>query len=520
MATALAPEAADQQVRVIISFREDEAVAAAQPLVRHGAIMKMQQALSARAIPGLTVTHRYGHVAAVAGTISRAALERLQDDPSIASIEVDEAGEGHLKEAVPAIGGDQVRSVYGLTGKGVRVAVLDTGIDVTHPDLSNAVVAQQCFTQRACPPNRTSNSASAQDDHGHGSNVTGVIASDGVVAPRGFAPDAEIVAVKVNNQNNAGYESDWVAGLDWVFANLATLKVKVVNMSLGTNLLHAVDGTCDARHQPMLRAVRNLNQAGVVVFAATGNSGSATQIGSPACNTGVIAVGAVYDATLGHQPPGSATYFDRWRGNFAKCGDDDVTFDKITCFTNSNSKLDMVAPGAPITSDTIRGRTDTYWGTSQASPAAAGVAALMLQCNPSLTPAQVKEHLLKSGVSVTDPKNGVRVPSIRALAAVKSACPNIDEDASPDEIAAIGGGTPDGTSSGATASRAVEIGPLDQTSAAASALPGDQATVRHAEAGASADGCALAGSASHRNAPWFLALASLLGARRRRAARA
>ncbi|MET0341802.1 MAG: S8 family serine peptidase [Polyangiales bacterium] len=516
--SALSTDAAAHEVRVIISFRENPSTASAQPPTRHGAIMKMQQALVSRDIPGLTVTHRFSHVAAVAGTMSRAALERLKDDPSIASIEVDEPGEGHLKEAVPAIGGDQVRSVYGLTGKGVRVAVLDTGIDVSHPDLRDAVVAQRCFTQRACPPTRTSTGTSAQDDHGHGSNVTGVIASDGAVAPRGFAPDAEIVAVKVNDQNNAGYESDWVAGLDWIYANLATLKVKVVNMSLGTNLLHATDGSCDQRHQPMLRAVRNLTEAGVVVFAATGNSGSATQIGSPACNTGVIAVGAVYDSTLGHQPPGAATYWDRWRGNFARCGDDDVVFDKVTCFTNSNSKLDMVAPGAPITSDTVRGRTDTYWGTSQASPAAAGVAALMLQCNPSLTPAQVKEHLSKSGVMVTDPKNGVRIPSIRALAAVKSACPNIDEDASPDEVAATGGGTAAPASSGAP-TRAVEIGPLDQTAAAASVVPDDDAEVRlQAGAGAGGSGCAVGGAAAHGEAPVFvgLAVAAMLRARRRR----
>lgn len=519
--SALSSDAGEQEVRVIIAFREQGAVSAAQPPERHGAIAKMQQALLSQDIPGLTVTHRFEHVAAVAGTISRAALERLKHDPNIASIEVDEPGGGHLKEAVPAIGGDKVRSVYGLTGKGVRVAVLDTGIDVSHPDLRDAVVAQRCFTQRACPPNRTATGTSAQDDHGHGSNVTGVIASDGVVAPRGFAPDAEIVAVKVNDQNNAGYESDWVAGLDWIYANLATLKVKVVNMSLGTNLLHLADGSCDTRHQPMLRAVRNLTQAGVVVFAATGNSGSASMIGSPACNTGVIAVGAVYDASMGHQPPGAATYYDRWRGNFARCGDDDVTFDKVTCFTNSNAKMDMVAPGAPITSDSIRGRTDTYWGTSQAAPAAAGVAALMLQCNPALTPAQIKEHITKSGVMVTDPKNGVRIPSLRALAAVKAACPNIDDDAAPDEAAAAGASiVAERGADGATApTRATELGPLDQSAAAASVLGDDEAPeVRRVEAQASAGGCALAGTASHREAPVFfgLALAAALRARRRR----
>jgi hypothetical protein len=240
------------------------------------------------------------------------------------------------------------------------------------------------------------------------------------------------VAVKVNDQNDAGMESDWVAGLDWVYENLATLKVRVVNMSLGTTATHRTTAECDSRHPAMLRAVKNLVDAGVVVFAATGNAGLTAAMPAPACVSGLVTVGATYDGNVGHQPPMAATYFERWGGAFGRCGDDTTAFDQVTCFTNSTEKLDLLAPGAPITSTAPRNRTDTYWGTSQASPVAAAVAALMLQCKPELTPAQIKQAMVSTGVMVTDKRNNLVRPSLRPLDAVKAACPELsDEEPAP-----------------------------------------------------------------------------------------
>ncbi|MET0341294.1 MAG: S8 family serine peptidase [Polyangiales bacterium] len=411
-----------EEVNVIVNFREP----ALAPSERTVYTRDTRHRLEARKVAGLTITHRYGSVPAVAGRISRAALERLQDDPDVESIEIDREGGGQLREAVAAIGADQVRNLYGLTGKGVRVAVLDTGLDTTHPDFGGAIVAQQCFTRGACP-GFASTGSTANDDHNHGSNVAGVIGSRGVRAPRGFAPEVEFVSVKINNSQNSGYESDWVSGLDWVYNNLATLKVKVINASIGTTQLHANDGSCDRSHTAMVRAIRNLTEAGVTVFTSSGNQGSRTSLPSPSCVTGAIAVGAVYDGNVGTQPSGGRTY-RQLSSAFPACSDAQTSLGVITCFTNSNARLDMVAPGAPILSSGMRGGTTTFWGTSQASPAAAGVAALMLQCNPSLTPAQIKAHLQQSGVQTRDAKNGLSFPSIRALAAVRAACPDLAEE--------------------------------------------------------------------------------------------
>jgi subtilisin family serine protease len=302
------------------------------------------------------------------------------------------------------------------------VGVLDTGVVTQHPDLSDAIVAQHCFTQLDCPPSRAAEGTSAEDDHGHGSNVAGIIASNGKVASAGFAPDVELVAVKINDSNNSGQVSDWVAGLDWVYENLATLKVKVINMSFGTNATYATEAQCDSEEAAMAAAIKNLVDAGVTLFAATGNSGYTDRLPSPACITGVIAVAATYDSDAGPQPSAGGNYMWQYGMGYANCSDQTTSLDKITCFSNTHPRVDLVAPGAPIISDGLNNGTSTYRGTSQASPAAAGVAALLLQCNPALTPAEVKKYLTTTGVKLTDPKNNLSFPSVRALKAVEAAC--------------------------------------------------------------------------------------------------
>jgi hypothetical protein len=316
--------------------------------------------------------------------------------------------------------------VLGLTGKGVRVAVLDTGIVTQHPDLSDAVVAQHCFTQRACPPQGGAEGTSAEDDHGHGSNVTGCIASNGKVSSPGFAPDVEVVAVKINDSNDSGNESDWVAGFDWVYDNLSTLKVQVVNASIGTLATHATQAECDQAHPALLRAIDNLIKAGVAVFVASGNGGLSNKLPAPACiSGGHIVVGATYDSSIGRQPEGGyATFGARWAG-FGRCADATTAFDQVACFSNTTSRVDIMAPGAQIVSDSLRNRTEAYVGTSQASGVAAGVGALMMQCNPKLTPAQIKQYMQASGPKVMDPKNGLMFPSLRAFEAVSAACPDL-----------------------------------------------------------------------------------------------
>lgn len=431
----------DDTARVIVNLRP--APKGASFAERRAHHRRLQDEVIEAYGSGFTPLRRFEHVPALAGTVTKATLERMRSDPNVTYIQLDGAGRGQAAEspAAIALGDDKVKSMYGITGRGVTVAVLDTGVVTDHPDLKSSIVAQHCFTQYDCPPSHTAEGASAEDDHGHGSNVAGIITSDGVVAPPGFAPDADIVAVKIDDENDAGQISDWVAGLDWVYSNLSMLKVRVMNLSICSTSLYSDAASCDAGQPALAAAVKNLVDAGVVIFSASGNQGSTSQTSAPACNTGVIAVGATYDADVGHQPPGASTYAARWGSEFANCADATTMFDQITCFTNSNKRVDLVAPGAPMLSDSLNNGTETYWGTSQASPVGAGVAALLLQCDPGLSPADIESAMTATGVPRMDPKNGLTFPSLRALDVVRSVCFKSDAGAGQGGTAGAAGST-------------------------------------------------------------------------------
>ena len=366
------------------------------------------------------IYRQYQFVPGVAGTVTAAGLDNLRANPLVRAVQLDHPGGAHLQESLPAIGGDIVHNRYGITGRGVTVAVLDSGIDTDHPDLADDLVAQHCFTNSACLPGSTNQSNSAEDENGHGTNVAGIITANGTVSGRGFAPNAKIVAVRVLDKDGSGYVADWVAGLDWVYSQLATTPVQIVNLSLGTFALYP--DNCDKEEPLLAAAIAQLRAKGVAFFASSGNQGHSTRIAAPACNSGVIAVGATYDSNVGRQPP-SGTYQSFFGGSWPTCSDSATTLRTITCFTNSNQQLDLLAPGAPLLSAYLNGKTALYWGTSQASPTAAGVAALLLEKRPGLRPAEVEKILKTSGSTVTNPSNGLSFPLINALAAIQAITP-------------------------------------------------------------------------------------------------
>jgi subtilisin family serine protease len=418
---------ADETVPVIVTLNlpQAEVQAAGVPASVAGA---QAEVLSEVPAGDLEVYQQYSHVPAFAGLADAEAIAALQADPRVAYVQVDERTSAHLGQSVIALQANVVHSNYNLTGQGVRVAVLDSGIDTDHPDLVSDLVAQRCFasgnipsggTTGACPGG-VAQSASAEDQNGHGSNVAGIITSDGVVGSIGFAPDAEIVAVRVLDANGSGWVSDWIAGMNWIVANQGTLHVDVINMSLGTNLLYI--GNCDPQFPPVATAVTQLRALGISIFASTGNQGSNSSLASPACNSGVIGVGATYDSNLGAEPD-TGTYNSLFGGNWPPCFDAATSLNTVTCFTNSNNLMDMLAPGARITSDYLNGGLATFRGTSQASPTAAGIAALLVQGDPTLTPDEVETTLESTGTMVTDGKNGLQFPSINALTAVQSLPP-------------------------------------------------------------------------------------------------
>ena len=166
------------------------------------------------------------------GGETRAGLERLSSDPEVARIDIDRGGHATDAESLPLIGGDVAHS-EGLSGKGVTIAVLDSGIDATHPDLASSLVTEHCVViPNGCPSGGSEQDGpgSARDDNGHGTNIAGIIAADGKVAPIGVAPDVSVVAVRVlDGSGRFETSAQVVSALNWIALNHPY--VRVINMS-------------------------------------------------------------------------------------------------------------------------------------------------------------------------------------------------------------------------------------------------------------------------------------------------
>lgn len=236
------------------------------------------------------------------------------------------------------------------TGKDVKVAVIDTGIDYNHTDLASNYVGGYNAVNASKPP---------LDDQGHGTHVAGTIAAvkdlKGVV---GVAPNVKLYAVKVLDSNGSGQYSWIIDGIQWAVNN----KMNVVNMSLGgPSGSDALKAAIDAAYK-----------AGVVVVCAAGNDGGA--VNYPAKYPGAIAVSALDSS------------------------------DKIASFSSRGSEIAFIAPGVSVYSTYKGGGYKTLSGTSMASPHVAGLAALVIGLGVT-NPNDVKNVLIKSAVKITGLKD-------------------------------------------------------------------------------------------------------------------
>lgn len=333
--------------------------------------------------------HHFRGISALSGTITARGLEALLRDPRVVRVGLEEGGAGSLAEVVPLVGLDFVQGM-GFGGEGVTVALLDTGADLDHDDLVDSIVAEACFCSGCCPNGMDTQTGpgSAEDDHGHGTNVAGVITSNGTVSFVGGAPDADLVLVKVLDSSNVFCcSSDVLAGLDWIIVERP--EVDVVNLSLGTDTLYA--GDCDAASATTLAyaaAVDTLRARGVLVFAASGNNGSTNQMAAPACVAGVVAVAASDDA------------------------------DAVFSSANTNASTALLAPGVNIDSTGPANGTLSLTGTSQASAMASACAATLLGARPAAQADDVEAALLASTTVLVDPKNNEMIPRLDCLEAL------------------------------------------------------------------------------------------------------
>ena len=366
-----ATRAADEAVPVIVKYAE------------------VQVPERRAVVAGLVDRYVYQQVPAVAMRVTAAGLSRLEEDPDVVAVWPDLPVHTMLDVSVPHIRVPEVWAESGR-GAGVRVAVVDTGIDPDHPDLAGRIAATKSFA-----------GGSADDGNGHGTHVAGTIAGDGTASEGryvGMAPEALIYAAKVLRDDGSGSMSDVMAGVEWAVDQ----GVQVINLSLGSD--ESSDGS-----DPLSELCDAAMAAGVVVCVAAGNAGpGAGTVGSPASARQVITIGATTDAD------GIASFSSRGPTK------------------DGRTKPDVCFPGVDIVACRASGTRmgtpvgDHYTqasGTSMATPHAAGVAALLLEAAPALTPAEVKARFQAAAVDLGLDANTQGAGRVDAYAALKAETP-------------------------------------------------------------------------------------------------
>jgi|GEM_PF-5328709 len=320
-------------------------------------------------LPGAQVERQFSQLVnwlLVTGDVTHDQLAAL---PGVTQVWPEQIYQVTLTESVPQVKAPQVwaqkdQKNLQITGQGVKIAVLDTGVDHNHPALGGCL-GSTCKVIRA--RNTIVNSDDAADVHGHGTHVAATAAGK-TTTGNGVAPDAQIIAVKVLNDQGWGNDSGIVAGIEFAVdpdGNPATDDgADIINMSLG--------GPGDAQ-SPISKASESAVKAGVTVVVAAGNGGRYLAIGSPAAAPSVI--------TVANTARDDKIHSSSSRGPLE--GADYL-------------KPEIAAPGTNIEAAKPGGGLQRMTGTSMASPHVAGAAALLLQAQPNLTPMQLKQKLMQS----------------------------------------------------------------------------------------------------------------------------
>ncbi|HWI66198.1 MAG TPA: S8 family peptidase [Symbiobacteriaceae bacterium] len=345
---------------------------------------------------GGRVADQFPLVGGFRAELPAAALERLGREKAVKYINLDAPLQIHAFDT------SILRTVYnqvinapaawnqsGLTGSGIAVAVLDTGVN-PHDDIKDRLTVIRTNIK----------AMHGNDANGHGTHVAGIIAGRSSTGQYlGVAPEAQIIGVKIADDLGRSSEGDLLRGLQWVYDNRSRYNIRVVNLSIsGSVEISYLNSAIDA-------AVEQLWRSGVVVVVASGNRGGvANAVKFPPSNDPfVITVGALDDNSTVDGTDDSLAFYSGFG----------ITQDGFV-------KPELVAPGRKIISllaganvtlaqqfpDRIAGRYIRLSGTSMAAPVVSGAVALLLQQYPALTPDQVKAVLVNSARPYTNQPPG------------------------------------------------------------------------------------------------------------------
>jgi len=365
---------ADQMLNVIVMLKGPEKATTFQKLVGP-----------------FQVKHEFSLFHGFAAKMTTAQIRALSTAPRVFEIQEDAAVKAYIADVRSDFGINAASSLASpaLSGAGIGICAIDTGVDTAHQQTNEHVFAFCDATTGGCNVAAdgsaiTAGEPAAYDDQGHGTAVVSAAAGDGNpnATYAGVARNAGVAAAKVLNSSGSGSDSDVIKGVEWC-AGLPT--VKVLNLSLGevdantasTNALtFAVNCVAEPAWSVGGVTCAYPSRAAKVVVAAAGNSGPAQyQVFSPGEALKAIAVGATYNKT--------------------EAGDALAAFSSRGPTWNGIIKPDLVAPGANVTtanSGTVNGYSGRF-GTSFSAPIVTGVVALMLEADPSLTPSEIKSIL-------------------------------------------------------------------------------------------------------------------------------
>jgi glucose/arabinose dehydrogenase/subtilisin family serine protease len=364
------------------------------------------------------VLHQFSTVPLVALEIGPDALAELEASSFwVKRVVEDRLNAPSLPQSVPLVGADQAWS-RGFDGTGMVVAIVDTGVESSHPFLAGKVVEEACYSSTVSGHSTTvcPNGQSQQTGPGagascplslcwHGTHVAGIAAGNGAgagVAFSGVAKGAQIMAVQVfsrfNNSLDCGasapcvlaWTSDIIAGLERVYALRGARSFASANLSLGGSSFTA---PCDS--DPVKPIIDNLRSVGIATVVAAGNDGFTNALNSPGCISSAISVGATTKA------------------------------DVVASFSNTASFMSVFAPGVSINSSVTGGGFGFFSGTSMATPHVTGAWAVLKQAAPSASVDQILSALQTAGVPLTDADSGVTKPRIRIDQALSILVPTV-----------------------------------------------------------------------------------------------
>ena len=345
-------------------------------------------------------------------SLSPQQIQALASNPVIAYISPDRKNTGSLDITTQTVNANLAWQ-FGYNGSGVGVAVIDSGIAPKHDfTMSDGVTTRVVYSQSFV------SGQDASDLYGHGTHVAGIVGGSGADSTgslfsrtfKGVAPNVNLINLKVLDQNGGGNESDVILAIQTAIALKSTYNIRVMNLSLGRPVFESY--TLD----PLCQAVEAAYQAGIVVVTAAGNYGRDNSrgtkgygtIASPGNDPYVITVGATnakgtaspYDDSIASFSAKGPTAVDHIvKPDIVAPGNGVVSVlasTQCTLFTQFNSTHVLNYSYDVLGGSGVNGNYMKLSGTSMATPVVAGAVALMLQKDPTLTPDQVKERLMRS----------------------------------------------------------------------------------------------------------------------------